>query len=96
MSAGRPLVGYAVFVEQLSLIHILYDYFFDATRKGDVETLRRNYRALYNAVSIEVESEAVSYTHLRGGAQCRADIGDAGLTSGNLKNRERELSLIHI
>lgn len=36
----------------------LYDYFFDATRKGDVETLRRNYRALYNAVSIEVESEA--------------------------------------
>lgn len=27
----------------------LYDYFFDATRKGDVETLRRNYRALYNA-----------------------------------------------
>ena len=31
----------------------LYDYFFDATRKGDVETLRRNYRALYNAVSIE-------------------------------------------
>lgn len=36
----------------------LYDYFFDATRKGDVETLRRNYRALYHAVSIEVESEA--------------------------------------
>ena len=36
----------------------LYDYFFDATRKGDVETLRRNYRALYNAVSIDVESEA--------------------------------------
>lgn len=36
----------------------LYDYFFDATRKGEVETLRRNYRALYNAVSIEVESEA--------------------------------------
>ena len=36
----------------------LYDYFFDATRKGDVETLRRNYRALYNVVSIEVESEA--------------------------------------
>lgn len=25
----------------------------------------------------------------RGGAQCRADIGDAGLTAGNLKNRER-------
>lgn len=36
----------------------LYDYFFDATRKGVVETLRRNYRALYNAISLEVESEA--------------------------------------
>lgn len=35
----------------------LYDYFFDATRKGEVETLRRNYRALYNTISIEVESE---------------------------------------
>ena len=35
----------------------LYGYFFDATRKGEVETLRRNYRALYDAVSIEVESE---------------------------------------
>lgn len=35
----------------------LYGYFFDATRKGAVETLRRNYLALYNGISIEVESE---------------------------------------
>lgn len=35
----------------------LYDYFFDATRKGAVETLKRNYLALYNGLSIEVESE---------------------------------------
>ena len=35
----------------------LYDYFFDATRKGAVETLKRNYLALYNGLSVEVESE---------------------------------------
>lgn len=41
----------------LNELDALYDYFFDATRKGEVETLRRNYRALYNAISLEVESE---------------------------------------
>ena len=41
----------------LNELDALYDYFFDATRKGMVETLRRNYRALYNAISLEVESE---------------------------------------
>lgn len=35
----------------------LYGYFFDATRKGAVETLKRNYLALYNGLSVEVESE---------------------------------------
>ncbi|WP_295935626.1 hypothetical protein [uncultured Alistipes sp.] len=35
----------------------LADYFFDATRKSDVETLKRNYLALYNTLSIQVESE---------------------------------------
>ena len=35
----------------------LHDYFFDATRKGAVETLKRNYLALYNGLSIQVESE---------------------------------------
>jgi hypothetical protein len=35
----------------------LAGYFFDATRKSEVETLRRNYLGLYNALSIEVESQ---------------------------------------
>jgi hypothetical protein len=37
----------------------LANYFFDSTRKGEVETLRRNYLALYRALSIEVESQAL-------------------------------------
>jgi hypothetical protein len=35
----------------------LEEYFFDAGRKKDVETLKRSYRLLYNRVSIEVEAE---------------------------------------
>lgn len=36
----------------------LYAYFFDATRRGETETLRRNYLDLYRRISIEVESES--------------------------------------
>jgi hypothetical protein len=36
----------------------LSNYFFDATRKSEVETLRHNYLALYNTISIEVESQS--------------------------------------
>jgi len=37
----------------------LSQYFFDATRKNDVETLRRNVQGLYNRISIEIESESL-------------------------------------
>lgn len=36
----------------------LSQYFFDAVRKRDVETLRRNVQGLYSRISIEIESES--------------------------------------
>ena len=36
----------------------LHAYFFDATRRGETETLRRNYLDLYKRISIEPESES--------------------------------------
>lgn len=43
--------------QALSELDGLDNYFFDATRKNDVATLRRQYLGLYDRVSIEVEEE---------------------------------------
>lgn len=39
-------------------LEALYGYFFDATRRGETEALRRNYLGLFNRISIETESES--------------------------------------
>lgn len=53
----------------------LSDYFFDSTRKGEVETLRRNYLALYNTLSIELES------HTSGMCVYSLRLGDRRVTT---------------
>lgn len=43
----------------LNALDVLYNYFFDSTRKGETEQLKRDFLALYSQVGIEIEQEGV-------------------------------------
>lgn len=56
---SETLVNLDRITPALNELDELERYFFDAVRRGEVATLRRNFQGLYNRISIEVEEESL-------------------------------------